>query len=55
MVLKVPLGALCACACFYFLFVCVDVLRPSQPNGSRRVPSVYLVTRLLGRLSPLSG
>ena len=35
----------------YGLFVCVEVLRPSQPN----VHSVYLTTRLLGRLSPLSG
>ena len=37
-----------------FLFVCVEVLRPSQPNGSCQAPSVYLTTRLLGRLSPLS-
>ena len=37
------------------LFVCVEVLRPSQPNGSCRARSVYLTTRLLGRLSPLSG
>ena len=36
-------------------FVCVEVLRPSQPNGSCRARSVYLTTRLLGRLSPLSG
>ena len=35
--------------------VCVEVLRPSQPNGSCRARSVYLTTRLLGRLSPLSG
>ena len=33
------------------LFVCVDVLRPSQPNGVMS----SAVTRLLGRLSPLSG
>ena len=33
-------------------FVCVEVLRPSQPNG---VMSIYLTTRLLARLSPLSG
>ena len=35
------------------LFVCVVVLRPSQPNGSCRARSVYLTTRLLGRFSPL--
>ena len=35
--------------------VCVEVLRPSQPVGSCRARSVYLTTRLLGRLSPLSG
>ena len=50
-----------------YLFVCVEVLRASQPNGvmssavsfnpmgSCRARSVYLTTRLLGRLSPLSG
>ena len=37
----------------YLLFVCVEVLRPSQPIGSCRARSVYLATRLLGRLSPL--
>ena len=58
------------------LFVCVEVLRPSQPNGvmssevslpyhtftgqalsSKRLTSIVslLTTRLLGRLSPLSG
>ena len=37
------------------LFVCVEVLQPSQPNGSCQARSVYLTTRLLGRLSPLSG
>ena len=37
------------------LFVCAEVLRPSQPMGSCRARSVYLTTRLLGRLSPLSG
>ena len=37
------------------VFVCVAVLWPSQPNGSCRARSVYLTTRLLGRLSPLSG
>ena len=39
-------------------FVCVvyiEVLWPSQPIGSCRARSVYLTTRLLGRLSPLSG
>ena len=35
------------------LFVCVEVLQPSQPNGV--MWSVYLTTLLLGRLSPLSG
>ena len=36
----------------------VDVLRfygPVNPMGSCRARSVYLTTRLLGRLSPLSG
>ena len=37
------------------LVICVEVLRPSQPSGSCRGRSVYLTTRLLGRLSPLSG
>ena len=37
------------------LFVCVEVLRPSQPSGSSQARSVYLTTRLLSRLSPLSG
>ena len=36
-------------------FVCVEVLRPVNPMGSCRARSVYLTTRLLGRLSPLSG
>ena len=65
---------------FTHLFVCVEVLRPSQhngvmssmvnlhiclfvlrfygpvnPMGSCQARSVYLTTRLLGRLSPLSG
>ena len=35
--------------------VCVEVLRPIQPSGSCRARSVYLTTRLLGRLGPLSG
>ena len=40
---------------FAFALVCVEVLRLSQPNGSCRARLVYLTTRLLGRLSPLSG
>ena len=39
-------------------FVCLFVLRfygPVNPTGSCRARSVYLTTRLLGRLSPLSG
>ena len=38
--------------------VCLFVLRfygPVNPIGSCRARSVYLTTRLLGRLSPLSG
>ena len=35
----------------FCLFVCVEV----NPLGSCRARSVYLTTRLLGRLSPLSG
>ena len=38
--------------------VCLFVLRfygPVNPMGSCRAQSVYLTTRLLGRLSPLSG
>ena len=34
------------------LFVCFEVLRPSQPNG---VMSSAVSLRLLGKLSPLSG
>ena len=37
--------------CFRCLFVCVEVLRPI---GSCGALSVYLTTRLLGKLSPLS-
>ena len=38
------------------LFVCIEVLQPSQPNGVVSIArSVYLTTRLLGRLSPLRG
>ena len=40
---------------FFFFLFCVEVLRPSQPIRSCRARSVYLTTRLLGRLSPLSG
>ena len=39
-------------------FVCLFVLRfygPVNPMGSCRARSVYLTTRLLDRLSPLSG
>ena len=39
-------------------FVCLFVLwfyGPVNPLGSCRARSVYLTTRLLGRLSPLSG
>ena len=36
-------------------FVCVEVFDPVNPMGSCRARSVYLTTRLLGRLSPLSG
>ena len=39
-------------------FVCLFVLKfygPVNPMGSCRARSVYLTTRLLGRLSPLNG
>ena len=42
----------------YYTNVCLFVLRfygPVNPMGSCRAWSVYLTTRLLGRLSPLSG
>ena len=39
----------------FICFVCVEVLWPSQPNGVIPAQSVYLITCLLGRLSPLSG
>ena len=35
-------------------FVCVEFYGPVNPMGSCRARSVYLTTRLLGRLSPLS-
>ena len=47
------LGDKSLCVCFFFF-----VLRfygPDNPMGSCRARSVYLTTRLLGRLSPLSG
>ena len=37
------------------MFFCVVVYGPVNPMGSCRARSVYLTTRLLGRLSPLSG
>ena len=37
------------------MFVCVEVLRPSQPNGVMSSAVSLLPTCLLGRLSPLSG
>ena len=43
---------------FSNLTVCLFILRfygPINPMGSCRARSVYLTTRLLGRLSPLSG
>ena len=42
----------------WWIPVCLFVLRfygPVNPMGSCRARSVYLTTRLLGRLSPLSG
>ena len=46
------------CKRYVCLFVCLFVLRfygPVNPMGSCRARSVYLTTRLLGRLNPLSG
>ena len=40
--------------CQFCFFVCVEVLQPSQPNGVMGARSVYLITLLLDRLSPLS-
>ena len=37
------------------LFVCVEVLRPSQPNGVMSSAVSLPNHKLLGRLSPLSG
>ena len=44
--------------CMKCQIICLFVLRfygPVNPMGSCRARSVYLATRLLGRLSPLSG
>ena len=44
--------------CVSLFFMCLFVLRfygPVNPMGSCQARSVYLTTRLLGRLSPLSG
>ena len=38
-----------------FLFFVLRFYSPVNPMGSCRARSVYLTTRLLGRLSPLSG
>ena len=43
---------------YFSSYVCLFVLRfygPVNPMGSCRAWSFYLTTRLLGRLSPLSG
>ena len=51
----------CPCTCMLIknlMMICLFVLRfygPVNPMGSCRAWSVYLTTRLLGRLSPLSG
>ena len=37
------------------LFVCVEVLQPSQPNRFILSTVIYLPSLLLGKLSPLSG
>ena len=42
------------CHCVVDLFV-LGFYGPVNPMGSCRARSVYLTTRLLGRLSPLSG
>ena len=39
----------------WILFVCVEVLRPSQPNGVMSSAVSLPNHTLLGRLSPLSG
>ena len=51
--LKVPSKIVAVISVFNFGFVCLFVLRfyvPVNPMGSCRVRSVYLTTRLLGRL-----
>ena len=40
---------------FFFFFFLLRFYGPVNPMGSCRARSVYLTTRLLGRLSPLSG
>ena len=40
---------------FFFFFFVLKFYGPVNPMGSCRARSVYLTTRLLGRLSPLSG
>ena len=37
------------------LFICVEFLRPSEPNGVMSSAISYLTTFLLGRLSLISG
>ena len=39
--------------CVQFVFVCVEVLRPSQPSGVMS-SAISLTTLLLGRLRPIS-
>ena len=53
--LQISGGLAAGTGSFQCKFVCVEVLRPSQPNGVMLSPSVYLTTRLLGKISPLSG
>ena len=43
------------CSSLFVDFVCVEVLRPSQPNGVMSSAVSLLTTRLQGRLSPLRG
>ena len=62
--MQVPVHLVCDISKVYLLITffifepCLFVLRfygPVNPMGSCRARSVYLITRLLGRLSPLSG
>ena len=46
-----PFGTFSAVSCLFML----RFYGPVNPMGSCRARSVYLTTRLLGRLSPLSG